>query len=166
MPMSPEINALSEQELAAIDREIGHAPYRSAVAVDALRIVQENRGWISDTSLQAIARHLGMSVDELEGVATFYNLIFRRPVGEQVILLCNSISCWIRGCDRLQADIRERLGIDFGQTTADERFTLLPIACLGACDRAPAMLVGDQLHGNVDSDTLGDILAVSEETPS
>ena len=103
------IPVLSEQELAAIDAEIAHVPYRAAVAIDALKIVQAHRGWVSDESLQAIARHLEMSAEELDGVATFYNLIYRRPVGEQVILLCNSISCWIKGCDRLQAKISSQL---------------------------------------------------------
>ena len=85
-------------------------PYRSAVAIDALKIVQAHRGWVSDESLRAIARHLHMSAAELDGIATFYNLIFRRPVGDKVILLCNSISCWIKGCDTLQARISEQLG--------------------------------------------------------
>ena len=88
---------LSAAEIAGIDAEIAHAPYRSAVAIDALKIVQAHRGWVSDESLRAIARHLHMSAAELDGIATFYNLIFRRPVGEKVILLCNSISCWIKG---------------------------------------------------------------------
>ena len=86
------VPVLSQEELAAIDAEIAHVPYRAAVAIDALKIVQTHRGWVSDESLQAIARHLDMSAAELDGIATFYNLIFRRPVGEQVILLCNSIS--------------------------------------------------------------------------
>jgi len=149
------IPVLSEQELAAIDAELAHAPYRAAVAIDALRIVQAHRGWVSDDSLCAIARHLHMSADELDGIATFYNLIFRHPVGERVILLCNSISCWIKGCDRLQARIGEQLGVGLGETTADNRFTFLPVTCLGACDRAPVLMVGDDLHVDVDEQALG-----------
>jgi len=140
---------LSEAELTEIDREISHVPYRSAAAIDALKIVQSHRGWVCDESLQAIAHHLEMSPAELEGIATFYNLIFRRPVGDKVILLCNSITCWIKGCDNLQKKISDRLGIDLGQTTPDNRFTLLPVTCLGACDKAPVMMVGDDLHENV-----------------
>ncbi|MCB1675573.1 MAG: NADH-quinone oxidoreductase subunit NuoE [Halioglobus sp.] len=147
--MSNLIPTLSAQELAAIDAEIDHLPYRAAAAIDALKIVQAHRGWVSDDSLRAIAAHLQMSADELEGIATFYNLIYRRPVGEQVILLCNSISCWIKGCDKLQQHIREQLGVGIGETTADERFTLLPVTCLGACDKAPVMMVGEQLYENV-----------------
>ena len=152
--MSELLPVLSEAELREIDAEIAQVPYRDAVAIDALKIVQAHRGWVSDESLQAIARHLEMSAEELEGVATFYNLIFRRPVGENVILLCNSISCWIKGCDKLQAKISGQLGIKLGETTADNRYTLLPVTCLGACDKAPVMMVGEQLHEDVDEQQL------------
>ncbi len=145
------IPALSAIELTEIDAEIAHVPYRSAVAIDALKIVQAHRGWVSDESLRAIARHLDMSADELDGVATFYNLIYRRPVGDRVILLCNSISCWIKGCEGLREQITGQLGVGLGETTADNRYTLLPVTCLGACDKAPVMMVGDELHENVEA---------------
>ena len=148
------IPALSETELAEIDAEIAHVPYRSAVAIDALKIVQAHRGWVSDESLRAIARHLKMSPDELDGIATFYNLIYRQPVGDKVILLCNSISCWIKGCNSLQQKISEQLGVGLGETTQDNRYTLLPVTCLGACDKAPVLMVGDDLHEDVDDAAL------------
>jgi NADH-quinone oxidoreductase subunit E len=152
---------LSAAEIALIDTEIAHVPYRSAVAIDALKIVQAHRGWVSDESLRAIARHLQMSAAELDGIATFYNLIFRRPVGENVILLCNSISCWIKGCDALQAQISQRLGIGLGETTADKRYTLLPVTCLGACDKAPVLMIGEELHGDVSAQSLRELFAGS-----
>lgn len=161
--MSELIQALSEAELAEIDREISHVPYRSAVAIDALKIVQSHRGWVSDESLRAIARHLEMSAEELEGVATFYNHIYRRPVGERVILLCNSISCWIKGCNSLQGQISQKLGIGPGETTPDNRYTLLPVPCLGACDKAPVIMVGEDLHEDVTADKLQDLFG--EEAP-
>ena len=148
---------LSAVELAEIDTEISHVPYRSAVAIDALKIVQAHRGWVSDASLRAIARHLQMGAAELDGIATFYNLIYRRPVGENVILLCNSISCWIKGCDQLQQTISAQLGIGLGETTADNRYTLLPVTCLGACDKAPVMMVGEDLHENITEQSLGEL---------
>ena len=145
---------LSEMELAAINAEIEHVPYRASVAIDALKIVQAQRGWVSDDALQAIARHLEMSAEELDSIATFYNLIFRRPVGDKIILLCDSISCWIKGCDTLRHTISEQLGVSLGETTPDQRYTLLPITCLGACDKAPVMMVGEELYENVDEQTL------------
>ena len=115
------IPTLSDLELEEINKEIAHAPYRHAVAIDALKIVQAHRGWVSDESVKAIARHLDMSAEELDGIATFYNLIFRQPVGDKVILLCNSVTCWIKGYDKLQQQISEQLGITLGETTADNQ---------------------------------------------
>jgi NADH-quinone oxidoreductase subunit E len=156
--MSELIPVLSSSEIDAIDAEIAHVHYRSAVAIDALKIVQAHRGWVSDESIVAIARHLEMSPEELDGVATFYNLIFRQPVGERVILLCNSVTCWIKGCDRLQASISERLGVGLGETTPDNAYTFLPVTCLGACDRAPVMMVGEDLHQDLTDASLEDAL--------
>lgn len=161
--MAELIPVLSDSEIAEIDAEIAHVPYRSAVAIDALKIVQAHRGWVSDESLRAIARHLEMSAEELDGVATFYNLIFRRPVGDRVILLCNSVTCWIKGCDRIQARITEKLGVGLGETTTDNAFTFLPVTCLGACDRAPVMMVGDELHQDLDDTILDEALARTPE---
>ena len=161
--MSELIPMLSAAELGEIDAEISHVPYRSAVAIDALKIVQAHRGWVSDESLQAIARHLDMSAEELDGIATFYNLIYRRPVGEQVILLCNSISCWIKGCDKLQQKLTEQLGVGLGETTPDNRYTLLPVTCLGACDKAPVLMVGEDLHEDVSEQGLAGLLGSTGE---
>lgn len=148
--MSELIPTLSDAELADIDKDISHAPYREAVAIDALKIVQSYRGWVSDESLKAIAKHLEMSAEELDGIATFYNLIFRQPVGEKVILLCNSVTCWIKGYDKIRDHISHHLGIGLGETTADNAYTFLPVTCLGACDKAPVMMVGDDLHENIE----------------
>ena len=151
------ITALSGSELAGINAELAHVPLKSGAAIDALKIVQQHRGWVSDESLRAIAKHLEMSADELDGIATFYNLIFRQPVGEKVILLCNSISCWIKGCDKLQRQITDTLGIELGETSADQRFTLLPVPCLGACDKAPVMMVGEDLYEDLTEQTLREV---------
>lgn len=147
-------SVLSRQEKAEIDAELAHIPYKSGAAIDALKIVQAKRRWVSDECLQAIARYLEMSAEDLEGVATFYNLIYRRPVGENVILLCDSVSCWICGCEQLKAKLSNTLGIDYGETTADGLYTLLPVPCLGACDRAPVMMIEEQLLTGVDDNTL------------
>ncbi len=140
------ISALSEQEIADIEAEVSHLPNRQAAAIDALKIVQGYRGWISDESLSAIAKVLQMSTEELDGIATFYNLIFRYPVGENVILFCDSVSCWLMDGDKVCDRIKQKLELDYGETTADGRYTLLPVTCLGDCDHAPAMMIGDQLH--------------------
>ena len=149
---------LSPEEREQIEFELTRYPTKRAVCVDALKIVQRHRGWISDEGLRDIAEILEMSVEELDGVATFYNLISRKPVGRHVVMVCDSVSCWLTGYEEVHKDITKRLGINFGETTADGRFTLLPIVCLGACDRAPAMMVDGNLHPNLDAKNIESIL--------
>ena len=140
---------LTVEEINEIEAEAAHYPKREAVSIDALKIVQRHRGWVSDESIRDIAGHLGMSPTDLDSVATFYNLIFRRPVGRHVIMACDSVSCWIMGGEDIREHLQERLGIGLGETTSDNRFTLLPTVCLGCCDHAPAMMVGGDLHSDL-----------------
>jgi NADH-quinone oxidoreductase subunit E len=91
-----------------------------------------------------------MSPTDVDSVATFYNLIYRKPVGRHVISICDSVSCWIMGYEQLRKHLHERLGIGFGETTPDNRFTLLPTVCLGCCDHAPAMMIDSDLHSDLD----------------
>lgn len=150
---------LSEEEIKRIDHEIDHLPYRSAACIEALKIVQEARGWVSDDNIKQVADYLEMSSEEVDSVATFYNLIFRRPVGRHVILVCDSISCWVVGYEKILAALKSRLNIDWGETTEDNRFTLLPIPCLGTCDRAPALMIDNDLHRDLSEDKLDAVLA-------
>jgi NADH-quinone oxidoreductase subunit E len=147
-----ESRVLKPEERREIEAEFARYPNKRAVCIDALKIVQRHRGWVSDDSLNDIGELLGMTADELDGVATFYNLNFRKPVGRHVVLLCDSVSCWIMGYERLREHLCSKLGTALGQTTDDGRFTLLPIVCLGACDHAPAMMVDADLHGDLDTE--------------
>jgi NADH-quinone oxidoreductase subunit E len=149
---------LTDQERKEIDEELHKYQRKRAAAPEALKIVQKHRGWVSDESLQDVARHLGMTDDELDSVATCYNLIFRRPVGRHVILVCDSVTCWIMGYEPLLSHIERRLGIKLGQTTGDGRFTLLPSACLGACDKAPVMMVDEDLHVELNAAKIDEVL--------
>ncbi|MCE6953033.1 NADH-quinone oxidoreductase subunit NuoE [Cereibacter sphaeroides] len=110
--------------------------------LEALRMIQHEHGWVSDAHLAEAAATLGVHRAEMEALASFYSLIFRHPVGETVILLCDGASCWLNGADAVREGLKARLGIGFGQTTPDGRYTLLNVACLGGCDRAPAAVVG------------------------
>jgi len=140
---------LTDVERREIEQEIAHYPERRAGAVDALMLLQRRRGWISDESLQDLAHLLGMTREDVEGVATFYSLIFRRPVGRHVVFLCDSISCWIKGSERIRGQFKRDYGTAMGETTKDGRFTVLPIACLGHCERAPAMMIDEDVYGDV-----------------
>ena len=164
--MSKQIIASSNQrtrqltaaEIAEIDHELGLYPDKQAVGLEALKIVQKHQGWVSDESLLAIAGYLDLPVAGLEGVATFFNLIYRRPVGRNVMLFCDSVSCWIMGCEGLKAHIKQVLDIDFGETSKDGDFTLIPVPCLGDCDRAPVMMVGEDLHRNLTAEKIDKII--------
>ena len=138
---------LSPEELKIFHEGVAQEETPRSACIAALKFVQERRGHVSDDALAYIAPLLDMTVSDLESVATFYSLVFRKPVGEHVILLCDSVSCFILGHDTVLDHLRKRLGIDLGQTTTDNRFTLLTIPCLGACDRAPAMMVDETLYG-------------------
>ena len=150
---------LTSDEIKAIEHEISLVPHKKAAVIEALKIVQQHRGWVNDESVTAVADYLGMSSAEVDSVATFYNLIFRKPVGRHIILLCDSISCYVLGYEKLYAELQQQLQIKFGETTTDKRFTLLPNPCLGCCDLAPALMVDEDLFTNVKPDGLGAILA-------
>jgi NADH-quinone oxidoreductase subunit E len=149
---------LTEPEKNEIQKEMELYPFRSAVCIDALKIVQHHRGWISDEAILDIASELQLTVDEVEAVATFYTRIYRKPVGRNVILLCDSISCMILGYETLYSHISKKLKISFGETTPDNRFTLLPVSCLGDCDHAPVMMINDDTYNNVDIEGIDSIL--------
>ncbi len=151
---------LTAEEKKEIEAEFPRYEQKRAVCLEALQIVQRHRGWVSDQALDAIAEFLEMTPAELDAVATFYNLIFRKPVGKHIILVCNSVSCWIMGYERILKNLQDRLGIRLGETTADGVFTLLPIVCLGACDQAPAIMIDDQLYGNLEPAKIDEILSI------
>ncbi len=140
---------LSEIERRELEAAVTHYPDKRGAAIDALLTVQRRRGWISDESLLDIARFLEMTAEDLDSIATFYNLVFRKPVGRHVAFLCDSISCWIKGFDQVQEQIKHLYDVDLGQTTDDGRLTVLPIACLGHCERAPAMMIDQEVYGDV-----------------
>src|SRR5512134_3963912 len=102
---------LTTHEKHEIEEAIRLVPVRKAAGIEALKIVQEHRRWVSDESLHDIASYMGMSVEELDSVATFYNMIFRKPVGRHVILLCDSISCWVMGYENILQHLTRQLEI-------------------------------------------------------
>ncbi len=149
---------LSQAEKTEIDKELEHMPTKEAACIEALKIVQRHRRWVSDDALKELAEYLEMSPDALDSVATFYSLIFREPVGEHVILICDSLSCWITGYEGLLDHLKKKLGIDPGQTTEDGKFTLLTIPCLGVCEQAPAMIVDRETYGGLTPEKIDQIL--------
>lgn len=141
--------ALSAAELAEIRHEMAHYEDPRAASIEALKSVQKHRGWVPDGAIAAIGAVLGIPAADVEGVATFYNMIFRRPVGRHVIKVCDSISCHLTGYEALAEAIRAHTGLGYGETSPDGRFTLLPVCCLGNCDKGPTLMIDDDTHGPV-----------------
>ncbi len=141
-----------------IEAELQHIAAKQSASIEALKVIQRHRGWVSDEAIKDIAGMLEMSPDELDGIATFYNMIFRKPVGRHVILVCDSISCWVMGYGKIREHLKNRLGIDLGGTTADGRFTMLPNVCLGTCDHAPAMMIDKDTYRDLSPEKVDEML--------
>ncbi len=140
---------LSGTERQELEDAVTHYPDKRGAAIDALLIIQRRRGWISDETLLDIAQFLEITAEDLDSIATFYNLIFRKPVGRHVAFVCDSVSCWIKGSEQVQEQIKALYAADLGQTSPDGRLTVLPIACLGHCERAPAVMIDQDVYGEV-----------------
>lgn len=149
---------MSDEERHEILECLHHYDDNRAASIDALKIVQKKHGWVPDAAIAEIGRLIGIPAADVEGVATFYSLIFRRPVGRNVIKLCDSISCYLTGYEDVREAIKAHLRINPGQTTPDNRYTLLPICCLGACDKGPVAMINDDTLVNLSPDTIPSIL--------
>ncbi|WP_367106782.1 NADH-quinone oxidoreductase subunit NuoE [uncultured Psychrobacter sp.] len=158
VPKVDVASILTSTEIDAIYDFMHHYPHARAASLDALKIVQKRNGWVDDAQVHAIANILDVPVTDLDGVATFFNRIYRQPVGRHVILICDSIACYLTGYEELSAELRSQLGIEYGQTTIDGRFTLLPICCLGNCDKGPAVLIDEDTYGPVQPDEVAQLL--------
>ncbi len=120
--------------------------------VDVLWELQQERGWIDDEAVKIAAEKCALSPAEVDEIATFYNLLLRSPAAKKVVYVCDSISCHLCDGDSLMERVAAELGVRPGDTTADGAITLLPIVCLGHCEKAPCLLAGEQIHGPCKTD--------------
>ena len=118
---------------------------RSAV-LPALYLAQKQQGYITANAIRHVAEVLGITRADVEDVVSFYTMLYRRPVGRFVLQVCRTLSCALNGAERVTEALTEKLGIAPGQTDADATFTLVEVECLGACDRAPVVMVNDAWH--------------------
>lgn len=149
---------ISDKVREAIKERFQYFPYKQAVCIEALNLVQENNHWISDEAVAELAELLEMTKEGVDSVATFYSMVYRQPVGRHVIHVCDSVSCWVMGQEEIIAYLQEKLGLSFGETSIDGRFSLLPIICLGNCDHAPTLLVGKDLHQDLTTEKVDALL--------
>ena len=160
------INLFSEEELAEFTQHAGQLEHPHEMIIDVLRAIQKNHGWVPDEGIELTATILGLMPIEVEELATFYDKIFRRPVGRYPIHICDSICCWSRGGEEIAEYLQKSLGIEMGQTTADGLFTLLPSCCLGGCGRAPAVMVGQRVYGFLTVDRVDELIGALRQQAS
>ncbi|HYA66438.1 MAG TPA: NADH-quinone oxidoreductase subunit NuoE [Burkholderiaceae bacterium] len=137
---------LSEQALRRIDREIAKYPQdqRQSAVLAALAIAQDEIGWLPTSTMEEVAGYLQMAPIAVYEVATFYHMFHLAPVGRHKITICTNLPCALSGANAAAQRLQERLGIGFGQTTADGCFTLAEGECMGACGDAPVLLVNNK----------------------
>jgi NADH-quinone oxidoreductase subunit E len=152
---------LSQAALDEIEQECTKYPpdRRQSALLAALRIAQDEHRWLKDEMIEYVAEVIGVPAVRAYEVATFYSMYQLKPVGENVIHLCTNISCMLRGCDRIQSHIEDKLDIRMGETTADGKFTLQEVECLCACAGAPMMQVNKEYHENLTPERVDEILS-------
>ena len=128
----------------AIDALLTKYPRKSSALLPALYAVQAEQGWVSEPAMDYVAAKIGVSPAFVAGVVSFYTMFHRKPVGTHHIQVCRTLSCMLRGSRQLMAQLKERLGVDIGEVTADGRFSVQYVECLGACDTAPCAQVNDE----------------------
>jgi NADH-quinone oxidoreductase subunit E len=141
-----------------LQSRIAAAVTNREAAVDVMKTLQAHYGWLTDEAVVEAAGLLELSPLQVEELATFYEMIYRRPVGRHVIHVCDSISCWAMGGESLLQNIAGLLGIKVGETTPDGQFTLLPCCCLGNCGQAPTLMIGDAVFGAVTVESAAELL--------
>ena len=137
---------LSEQAYKKIDRELAKFPadQRQSAVMAALAIAQDEYGWVSPEVMQDLADYIGMPAIAVQEVATFYNMCDLKPVGKHKVTICTNLPCALSGGEKAAAYLKEKLGIDYRQTTADGQFTLVEGECMGACGDSPVLLVNNK----------------------
>ncbi len=151
---------------ADLEQRIAAAVTNREAAVDVMKELQRQYGWLSDETLEEASQLLGLSVLQVEELATFYEMIYRRPVGRHVVHVCDSISCWALGGETLLESLARSLDIEPGSTTTDGAITLLPCSCLGNCGEAPCMMVGEKQYGRMTPETAVQIVSAVRCNPA
>src|SRR5207253_9944271 len=153
------ISAQAKQRMRAL---AARYPVSRSAVMPALYIAQQEEGYITEAALEAVAEAIGMTVDDVESVATFYTMYYQQPPGKKVIKVCTSISCYLRNCDALVDRFEQRLGIKRGETTADGNYTLMTAECLASCGTAPVIQVNDEFVENVTLEMADELVGEGE----
>ncbi len=141
-----------------LQAQIAEAEHKREQAINVMFAVQKHYGYLSDEGLHEAAGLLGMTPLEVEELATFYDFIYRRPVGRYVIHVCDGVVCWMFHENCVFDYLCQKLGVCAGEVSADGWFTVLPTACIGFCDHAPAMLINGKFYGPLNPERIDEIL--------
>jgi NADH-quinone oxidoreductase E subunit len=141
-----------------IKRILKRYPDHGAALLPVLWLCQERWGWMSAGVMRAVGRRLDLSPAFVEGVASFYTMYLRRPPGKYLVQVCTTLSCQLCGTSGIVEHLKEKLGINFGETTNDGRFTLVDVQCLGACGEAPVVQINNDYYTNLTDESLDEIL--------
>jgi NADH-quinone oxidoreductase subunit E len=150
---------IPEHLKATLEQRVAAAVTHREAAVDVMKELQRHYGWLTDDALEEASQLLGLSQLQVEELATFYEMIYRRPVGRHVVHVCDSISCWASGGETLLESLSQLLKIEPGATSADGAVTLLPCSCLGNCGEAPCMMVDEVQYGRMTPESSAQIVA-------
>lgn len=156
MNQIPLLNEQVRQDILALQRRYPVA--RSAI-LGALHRIQQELGWVPPEARQEVAELFDMAPAEVDSLLTFYYMYHRQPVGRYVIKVCRSVSCWLRGSDRITAHLKQRLGVELGERTPDGLFTVLEQECAAACGGAPALQINDLYFEDATPERLDELLA-------
>jgi len=152
---------LSPESLALIDKEVAKYPpeHKQSAVMSALRIAQVELGWLSKDAIEFVAGYLEMPAIAAYEVATFYNMYDLAPVGRNKVTLCTNLPCQLQGADKIAEHLQAKLGIGFGETTADGRYTLKEGECMGACGHGPLCLHNNhKMHTQLTAESVDKLL--------
>jgi NADH-quinone oxidoreductase E subunit len=147
------------------ERYFPRYPTKRAVLLPALHAVQHEYGWIPSKALEEVAEFLDLAPAEVLDTASFYEEYWLRPKGKYLIQVCRSLSCEVCGHKAITKRVKEKLGIEVGETTPDGRFTLVELECLGACEQAPVALVNETLHGDLTAEKVEKVMEALPDEP-
>jgi len=149
--------AYNAENQAKFDENVKHYPpdQRKSAILYALYLVQQQQGYITGAGMRHVAEQIGCSAADVEDVVSYYSMFYTRPVGKYVMNVCRTLSCALLGAERVTEELCNKLGIKLGETTADGMFTLFEVECLGACDRAPVVMVNDDWQERLSAEQCG-----------
>ena len=150
---------LNPNDLTKIDAHIAANKQLPGALLPLLHAIQDDIGWVPEAAYLPISKALALSVAEVHGVVTFYHHFHTHPVGKHVLQICRAESCQAMGSEKLEANIKAALGIDYHETTQDGAVTLLPVYCLGNCACSPNVMLGDDVYGRMTADKVAEIVA-------